>query len=158
MRIKTAILFYVILSALGLLCHFAYGWIGADILKIFFPRNESIFEHLKLLVIPTIVIMIIDSIMYRAEGFQGYVFGLLVAMVFMVAAHYTVTGIVGYSIMAIDIIIFFASTFIIMYYRYKKITLGNMTASVIMLILIFAFVEYFTFYPIEIPFFLAPQL
>ncbi len=158
MKIKTAILFYIILSALGVLFHYCYGWLNMDILKIVFPKNESVFEHLKLLLFPTIIMALIDMIFYRTEGMEGYILGLLIAMVFMVASHYTVVGITGKELMPFDIGIYFISTFIIMYYRFKKITLGNMTMSVITLILIIVFIEYFTFYPLEIPFFLSPQL
>ncbi len=157
MKIKTAILFYIMVSGLGVLFHYCYDWLNMDILKIIFPKNESVFEHLKLLLFPTIIMALIDMIFYKTEGIEGYILGLLIAMVFMVASHYTVVGITGQELMPFDIGIFFISTFIIMYYRYKKITLGSMTMSVIAFLLILTFIEYFTFYPLEIPFFLSPQ-
>lgn len=158
MKIKTAILFYIMVSGLGVLFHYCYNWLNMDILKIVFPKNESVFEHIKLLIFPTIIMALIDMIFYKTEGIEGYILGLLIAIVFMVASHYTVVGITGRELMPFDIGIYFISMFIIMYYRYKKITLGSMTMSVILFVLILVFVEYFTFYPLEIPFFLSPQL
>ena len=50
---KTELVSFVIASALGVLFHFMYEWTGENaIAGLFFPINESTWEHLKLIFFP----------------------------------------------------------------------------------------------------------
>ena len=53
---KTELVSFVIASALGVLFHFMYEWTGENaIAGLFFPINESTWEHMKLVFFPMLV-------------------------------------------------------------------------------------------------------
>ena len=141
-----------VILILGVLFHFAYDFFNVEILKIIFPYNESIFEHLKLIVFPSIIFMIFDIIFTKDRRgiFSYYTSGIIVACVFMIASYYTYSGIIGKNIDYVNIIIFFLCVIIIMYYRMKKITLFDGANSVIAFVILMLFIEIFTFYPTDI--------
>lgn len=155
MRRLNFVIGFVFVSILGVLFHFAFDFFNLQLLKIFFPQNESIFEHLKTLIIPTIIYMMFDIIYSKSKEniFSSYTGGLIVASIFMISGYYTYSGIIGYNIDWVNIFIFFICVFIIFYYRYKKITLFEGSNSVIALIIYLVLIEVFTFYPINISLF-----
>ena len=152
LKIRELIIGYLIASSLGVLFHFAYDFIGIDFLKIIFPSNESIFEHIKLIVFPSIIYMIIDLIITKNKKnvFPAYVGGIIVGSVFMVAAYYTYSGIIGFDNSIVNIIIYFISMLIVFIYRYKKITLFEGANSVIAFVILIILIELFSFYPADI--------
>jgi len=143
---------FVVVSALGFLFHFAYDFIGLSGLKVVFPQNESIFEHLKTFIFPALIYMIIDIIVTkeRYNIFSSYISGIIVASIFMIAGYFTYSGIIGMNIDWVNILIFFICVAIIFYYRYKKITLFEGSNSVIAFIVYLVIIEVFTFYPTDI--------
>ena len=60
------ILNFLIISTLGTLNHFLYAWFGKlKILKLFFASSESIFEHMKLVLYPSILGMFFSMIFFN---------------------------------------------------------------------------------------------
>lgn len=141
-----------VIGVLGVLFHFAYDLFNLSFLKFIFPYNESIFEHLKLIVFPSIIFMIFDIIFSKNRGgiFSSYASGIIVSCVFMITAYYTYSGIIGKNIDFVNIIIYFFCVIIVMYYRMKKITLFDGANSVIAFIILLLLIEIFTFYPTDI--------
>lgn len=154
MKIKHFIIFYIIIGAIGVLFHFVYDLLNIPILKVFFPSNESVFEHLKLILFPVIIFMFLDKLLLKEQTFKVNVFGIIIAMCTIIVLYYTYTGIIGKNFGFIDILIYFIALFIFFYIRYKKITPFETTNSVIAFIIILIFIEVFTFYPLNIPFFI----
>lgn len=154
MKLKHFIIFYIVIGALGVLFHFAYDLFNIPFLKVIFPANESIFEHLKLIVFPAIIFIIIDKLLFKEETFKVNVFGIIISMITIVVLYYTYTGIIGQNYGIIDMLIYFIALFIFFFIRYKKITPFETTNSVIAFIIILIFIEVFTFYPLDIPFFI----
>ena len=54
-----------IIFALCFLAHFLYDWISIDVVGWFFPVNESIWEHMKLLFTPFIIYTLIEWLFLR---------------------------------------------------------------------------------------------
>ena len=103
---------FIVISALGILFHFMYDWIGLPFLNALFPSNESIFEHLKLIIFPSLIYMGIEKIIFKDESiFSSYVSGIIVSAITMIASYYTYSGIVGADIPVVNIIIFFVCVF-----------------------------------------------
>ncbi len=149
---------YFVVCALGVLFHFAYDFFKIDYLKIIFPSNESVFEHLKLFIFPTILYMIFDILIQKEkEGIlASYISGLVVASVFMIAGYYTYSGIIGEDSPIINIMIFFVSVLIIFVYRYRKTTLFDGVNSVVAFVVFLLIIEIFSFYPTNIQLFQDP--
>ncbi len=48
--------------------HFLYEWIPCNFVALFSPVNESVWEHLKLLLFPTVTAYIVGMFILAAEG------------------------------------------------------------------------------------------
>lgn len=154
MKLRYFVISYVVVCGLGVLFHFAYDILDLPFLKVIFPSNESIFEHLKLIVFPGLFFTIFDVLYSNdKDAFKIDIFGLLVAIIFLVMSYYTYSGIIGKNIDFMNILLFLLSFLIFFIIRYKKITPFDRTNSVIVLIIILLFIEIFTFKPLNIPFF-----
>lgn len=153
MKKSTLIIGLVVVSVMGILFHFAYDFFKIDYLKAFFPSNESIFEHLKLIIFPVLLFMPLDYIVSkntRNNIFSSYISGIIVACVFMITAYYTYSGIIGFDVAWVNIAIFFISIIIVFIYRYKKITLFDGANSAIAFVILLIIIEIFSFYPTDL--------
>lgn len=101
-------LFTLILGTVG---HFFYEWSGeSPIVGIFFPVNESVWEHMKLTVFPTALYLGIASFRVRGKNYALASFlALFISAALIPLLFYTYTGIAGRSILAVDIAAFFFS-------------------------------------------------
>ena len=147
MQKKNSILIFEIISTifvmvLGTLLHFTYKWSNNNMLVgIFSPINESIWEHLKLMFFPMLITIIIG---YLYKGKDTIVF------------YYTYSGILGTNYTGVDVSIFFIAVALGQYVSYKlmktKFHGNNITATIILLVLLLCFVI-FTFFPPNIALF-----
>ena len=154
MKLRYFIISYVVVCLFGVFSHFAYDILDFPFLKVIFPTNESIFEHLKLIVFPALFFTIFDVLYSKdKDAFKIDIFGLLVALIFLIMSYYTYSGIIGKNIDFMNILLFLISFLIFFIIRYKKITPFGKTNSVIVLIIIILLIEIFTFKPLNIPFF-----
>lgn len=154
MKLRYFIISYVVVCLFGVFSHFTYDILDFPFLKVIFPTNESIFEHLKLIVFPALFFTIFDVLYSKdKDAFKIDIFGLLVALIFLIMSYYTYSGIIGKNIDFMNILLFLISFLIFFIIRYKKITPFGKTNSVIVLIIIILLIEIFTFKPLNIPFF-----
>lgn len=102
---RPAFLFLAIAGTSG---HFLYEWTGSPLAALFCPVNESVWEHLKLLYFPFLILTLRD---YFRSGKKAYAFYRLLAvlcgMLSIVMLFYTYTGIIGQNYLIPDILIFF---------------------------------------------------
>lgn len=62
------IISFLILSVFGTLLHFTHGWLkNGFLLHIFSALNESSWEHMKMLVAPTLLVMVIQYFALEAR-------------------------------------------------------------------------------------------
>ena len=144
MGFKRNILAFFVISALGTLGHFVYGWTGENMLAgLIFPVNESIWEHLKLIYFPSVIY-------FSAEYFLTYkkpcnyipaaMTGIFCGMASVVIMYYTISGIIGKNIDFINILIFFVAIIITISKRNKIISDGLEFSKNQILILSTAFI------------------
>lgn len=157
---------FLFTSILGTLLHFAFEWSGGDtFVALFSAVNESIWEHMKLILVPMVVFSLIQYRYAQGVG-EGYwcqkLRSILVALVLIPVIYYTYTGILGKSVDWFNIAIFFISGGIA--YRSEAIRFQKGTAcsiscnsSKIILILLVLFFAFFTFSPPRIPLFADPR-
>ena len=101
---------YLFVVALGVFLHFAYELSGTNpIVGLFALVNESIWEHLKLLFFPMLVLTAWDLFTrYRnnLNFLPARTTGILSGLAFIVVFYYTITGIIGSEITWISIAIY----------------------------------------------------
>ena len=165
MQKKNSILIFEIISTifvmvLGTLLHFTYKWSNNNMLVgIFSPINESIWEHLKLMFFPMLITIIIGYL-YKGKDIDNYlsskVIGTIVMLSFTIVFYYTYSGILGTNYVGVDVSIFFIAVALGQYVSYKlmktKFHGNNITATIILLVLLLCFVI-FTFFPPNIALF-----
>lgn len=154
----------IFVAVLGTILHFAYALSGNQILVgLFTPVNESIWEHTKLIYFP----MLLYAVYLNQKLKEDYpcvcpamIAGALSGVLFIITLFYTYTGIVGFHVAFIDISIFYISVIASFYIVYRflmscKIDKWNVALQILNILMIGSFIL-FTFYPPEIPLFIAP--
>lgn len=125
---KKPILIYTILSTLfvtlfGTLGHFFYEWSGENhFVGLFFPVNESVWEHMKLLFFPSLTCYVALCFLKRDhEPCIVYAFpkAIFLGTFLIPTLFYTYSGILGFTISFIDISTFYISVIVAYTYLYK---------------------------------------
>lgn len=156
------IIFTVIL---GTLLHFVYEWSGNHpIAALVSPINESIWEHLKLLLIPMLLFSVLEYFILGKEYpnlIMANTVGLIIGLVTIVVLYYTYSGILGTNYLILDILIFIFSTILAFYLGYRFTTEQKFSkfmpeTGLAILLLIFAIFILFTFNPPKINLFRDP--
>lgn len=147
------ILFTVIL---GTLLHFVYEWSGnRPIAALVSPINESVWEHLKLLLIPMLLFSVVEYFLLGKKYpnlVMANTVGLIIGLVTIVVLYYTYSGIIGTNFLILDILIFIFSTILAFYLGYRftvnqKFSTFMPETGLAILFLIFAIFILFTFSP-----------
>lgn len=163
-RKKYYMIAFLFCMGLGILLHFTYKISNYNqVIGLFSPVNESVWEHLKLLFYPMLCISIIFYLKDR-KNIQNYWFakmlGILAAMMFVVVFFYTYTGIIGKNYIILDIGSFAMSILLGEYVMYKILRINKLYKleifSLIILFIILYFFIIFTKYPPRIPLFEDP--
>ena len=146
----------------GTLLHFVYEWSGNNsFVGVFSPINESVWEHLKLAFVPILFFAFIEYYFLRKDV-HNFWFGkaveCLLVMGIIVTFFYTYSGIIGRSIVVVDILSFFAAVIIGKVTSYRLLLKGtekrrSAVVPAFVLLLIAASFIVFTFYPPHIPLF-----
>lgn len=157
---------FLFLAAAGTFSHFLYDWTSSCFFALFCPVNESVWEHLKLLVFPFLFYSLWNyARIYKNQREKPYapayfyfrLLAVLCGMASIIMLFYTYTGIFGRNFLPFDILIFLTGILVSLYmvsYLPKHITRIPSTAVTytawLMLLLCF-FV--FTCFPPAIPLF-----
>ena len=153
---KRSVWGFLFVGVLGVLFHFAYDFLGQNaVAGVFFPINESIWEHLKLLYFPVILWWMIEYFTgaERKRFFASRVWALCIGLFFIPIAFYTYSGVIGRRFAWADIGIFFVADYL--YFRLakgfgedpKEESEGeNILSAIVFLVWLFAFFV-FTFFP-----------
>ena len=151
---------------IGILLHFLYELSSKNsFAAVFSAVNESVWEHLKLIYMPFILTMAAEYIIYgisRKHFFFSKLCGVVIGMLTTVILFYTYTGICGYSIEAVNIIIYLLS--LLASYGSALILMNSLkwrldiieTISIFLIGILFALFFVFTFLPPKIPIFRDP--
>lgn len=154
--------------ALEFINHYAYNWLfKINILKVVFPSNESVFEHIKLCIYPTIIIYIIFYYIMSKKTLIDMskciisLSGSIFTNIFIVLSlYYIALGAFNFNSLAFDIMAIIIGTILgqlLAYHLYIFLTDQNKIVSIsytILLIIIF-FTTYFSFFPLNYPIFIS---
>lgn len=101
---------YLFVVLFGVFLHAAYELSGENpIVGLFAPINESVWEHLKLLFFPMLVLTAWDLFTRNRNNLNflpARTIGILSGLAFIVIFYYTITGIIGMDIAWINIVIY----------------------------------------------------
>lgn len=156
---------FVFVSIIGSISHFVFKWSGYNpAVGLFFPVNESTWEHLKLLFFPYLIWAILEYYLTKKENgiFISKLIGSLCGMAAIIIFFYTYTGVLGKSIEIVNILSFFigvGTAFLIDYYLIKSQKFSNKkldTIATAIFIAIGAVFLIFTVAPPFIPLFKDP--
>ncbi len=162
---KTELICCIIAAILGTIFHFVYKWSGENpVAGLFFPVNESTWEHLKLVFFPILLVSIWEYFMFQTK-YDNFIcvklLSALTGMAFTVVAFYTYTGVYGKNSDVMNILIYFAAmaaAYRFSYQMLRKHKLCSMPARgcyVGFMVLVLLFVV-FTIFPPPIGLFAPP--
>ncbi len=166
-KLKTVQIVVIILAIVfGTLLHFTYEWSGENrIVGLFSATNESVWEHLKLVFYPMIILAIVEYFVVKKEA-NNYIeaksLGIFLAIAFIIVFYYTYTGIIGKNFFIIDILTFIISIILGEWVSYKLMirksestTLSKILSLAIIFYFLISFIL-FTYNPPNINLFKDP--
>ena len=155
---KTKIISTIGIFLLCFLFHFTYDWIPNGITAIFFPVNESIWEHMKLLFSAVVMYGIIDYIIlqkfkikYNNFFTNLFVTGIAIIPIYLIMflpVYYKIgeNMVITIGIMLVSIII----SQVISYYILKAKDFDKLNIiSLILIIISYIVFAYLTYYPVK---------
>lgn len=164
-EIKRSIWGFLFVGVLGTLFHFAYDFLGQTaIAGLFFPINESIWEHLKLLYFSVILWWIVEGFLGVKEPrfFASRVWALSLALLFIPVAYYTYSGVIGQRYAWVDIGLYFVADALYFWLQRRMVSSEkeesegeNILSAVVFLVWMFAFFA-FTFWTPNLGIFQEP--
>lgn len=129
---KRNIAFFVITVLAGAALHFVYDWTGGSVIAAMVcPVNESVWEHLKLLATPFLLLSAVESFISKKKSpnfFAAKALALWAGMAVIVFGFYTYTGILGEHWLPADIALFAAGA-AAAWLCSHKLLLGNSFSS-----------------------------
>ena len=151
---------------LGIFIHFIYNILHKPfILGLFVPINESVFEHLKLVLIPLTVFGIIYSFVYgkkeNNKNIWNYIsIAVILSMIFIPLMHYLYIAIIKNTSTIFDIVLYILSvifSYIYIYIKNEKDNEKDENKRGILLILLLYFIfVVFTICPPRVELFKDP--
>ncbi len=156
-----------VIFGVGAVWHFMFEWLGDPVwLGWFFPVNESVWEHVKLMFWPAVLYFLIEGI-FIFKKTNNFLLAKMSVLFFTpimnIIVFYTYTGVTGYENFIIDSIVLFLITCVQQYISYKLLTREEIwrnkkwlriTLAIIGIVILGAFLVYATYYPPHIPLFM----
>lgn len=157
-------------SIIFLLCtffHFVYQFSHeCVVIAMLAPMNESVFEHTKMIPVPLVGWWLTMFFIHKEKikiscWLTSTLLSLLVSIGLMISLYYLYTGMFGIESLIIDIFVLFVSLLAgqwlgFHYYHHRGKSFGRM--AIVCIIMVFFILAYFTFFPLNIPFFSDPAL
>ena len=153
----------IVTVILGVLSHFVYEWTGENFFAgLFFPVNESTWEHMKLLFFPMFAYALFAGKKIEEQYpciYNAMFTGILVGLALIPTLFYTYTGILGFNVDWLNIALFVISVLVAYYavYRMAQKCTGKDSGLLryVMYALVLAFMI-FSVYPPELGLFVSP--
>lgn len=165
---KYTIISIPLIIALAFINHFAYDWLfKIEILKIIFPSNESVFEHLKLCIYPTIISYIILGYIISkktsiniSKPIVSLTFSIITNIYIVLSLYYIASFGLDIHSLLFDISTIIIGTILgqlIAYHLYAFLPDKSkiLTISYTILLIIIFFTTYFSFNPLNLPIFIS---
>lgn len=141
MTLRKNIVAFFVIGILGTLWHFLYEWTNDNfVVGLFFPVNESIWEHLKLLFYPTLIYSAFEYF-FSKERPTNYIPAVIISLIYgmfsIVAMYYIYTGVSGRNIDFINIAIFFLGIVFTLVKKNKLLKNGNFSMDLFNIFFLF---------------------
>lgn len=154
-------------SLMGVIGHFLYGLSRENTaVGLFFPVNESVWEHLKLLFFAFLLYTIGEWCVYGRK-IKGFLFsrvtGVIVGLILIPTVYFAYTAVIGTHFAVIDMLLFFIAVFLSFYISYRRVikgydrTLWRTVSAIILFVGITALFVGLTFFPPETALFQSPM-
>lgn len=149
---KHTLLRYLFVVLFGVFLHFAYDLSGQNpVVGLFAAVNESTWEHLKLLFFPMLVLTLWDFFTTSENKLcflPSRTLGILAGFLFIVVAFYTLTGILGFFVSWLNILIYLLGVLVAFWVEKRLCNGPNLisirSAFAIMILLIILFIAFTT--------------
>jgi len=146
----------IIIFMLTVVVHFAYDLFKFNVMAVFFPTNESIFQHMKMIYTSFIIFYLGLNIIKRRYGYNNILLTSLISVsstiIFFLVIYLPVRFRFG-EVMIFTFILLFISIMIgqIISYSFleKENYKGLNIISLMVIILLYIMFSYLTFYPIH---------
>jgi len=148
-------------AAAGTLLHFVYEWSGGSLaVAAFSGVNESVWEHMKLLVMPVFLFTVVQvwaqgDVLPNLPAVRAV--SLLAGTLAIPTLYYTYTGALGFRVIWVDISIFYLAAALVFWLDSRLLRTGRPAAVwaqvlgiVVLWAVVFAFV-WCTFRPVRLP-------
>lgn len=150
-------------AVLGTLLHFLFQLTNLTVFAPISAVNESTFEHMKLVFVPSLIFAFIQS--FFAKDYKCFwlikLIGIMIGTLLIPVLFYSLSGAFGKLSAIIDISIFFVSIIIQYFIEYLLFDRLNCKHNlnwlyISLLLVVFILFIVYTFYPPKIPLFLDP--
>lgn len=141
--------------ALAFLTHFLYDWFPNAIFSIFFPVNESIWEHMKMLYTTILSYELIEFFILKVNNIRinNFIFATFIASFISIPIYLIIFLPIYYKIgenMFISISIMLLTIIIVQIIHYKTITEKDLNLNILSFIfitIIYVIMGFLTYYP-----------
>ncbi|MBR5572662.1 MAG: hypothetical protein IKV99_08530 [Oscillospiraceae bacterium] len=162
---EVAGLFFVLLW--GNLFHFVFDWSGEnELVGAIAAVNESVWEHLKLLIVPWVLWSAVEALAMRRIRIRVLApraAALLAGVLCIPAAYYTYVGSSGANVAILNIIIFQLAVLLAFFISWRLLDNGRLQGAIwsvlggAVLLTLLGLAVYWTYSPPEIPLFTDSQ-
>ena len=154
---------FLVTTILGVVSHFVYEWTGGNFLVgLFFPMNESTWEHMKLLFFPMFLFALVAGKRMERQYpciYNAMFTGILLGLALIPTLFYTYSGILGFFLDWVNIAVYVLSVLVAYIVVYRvSLTCRNknpMVLRIVMYVLLVTFMV-FSVYPPKLGIFSAP--
>ncbi len=161
---RFCIIGFAVTTVLGVISHFVYDWTnGGFVIGLFFPVNESTWEHMKLLFYPMLLFALVAGKKIAGQYpciYNAMFTGILVGLALIPILFYSYSGILGFHVAWVDILIYILSVLAAYFVTYKVAETctnqNSLALRIAMVVLLVAFVV-FTIVPPELGIFQNPE-
>ncbi len=146
---------FLVTTILGVISHFVYEWTGGNFLVgLFFPMNESTWEHMKLLFFPMFLFALVAGKKMERQYpciYNAMFTGILVGLALIPTLFYTYSGILGFFLDWVNIAVYVLSVLVAYIVVYRvSLTCRNknpMVLRIVMYVLLVAFMVFSVYLP-----------
>ena len=156
---KIKIILVFIIFGLSLILHFIYGYIPNTIISILAPVNESIWEHMKLIITSSLLGSVLEYCIYKKKDIAynnfilSYAISSILSIILYLVIYIPLNDMFGHSFY-IAIILLFLIFIFLQYISYLIMNRKNIIHSndigVLLIIIIYFIFGYFTYNPPKI--------
>ena len=154
---------FFVTTVLGIVSHFVFDWTGRGFLiGLFFPVNESTWEHMKLLFFPMFLFALIGGKRIERQYpciYNAMFTGILVGLLLIPTLFYTYSGILGFHVAWANIAVYVLSVLLAYLVVYRVAMTCKSKDSRVLRIVMYGLVAafmIFTVFPPEIGLFQVP--